>query len=326
MFRAAVLPRFLVALWSFLCAVVLLGPGEVAAGKGQKGPLSLARAPAPLRGGAFPTITNSAGMRLVRIPAGTFTMGSPPGEKHRLFEQQHEVEITRAFWLGVHEVTQRQFQAVMGYNPSAFSADGRARVGADYIVAPAGCKANVKGMSTKNFPVENVSWEEANEFCDKLSAQPAEKKAGRKYRLPTEAEWEHACRGGARAYQVFHLGNSLSSRQANFNGYAPYGGAPQGTCLARPCQVGSYAANGYGLYDMHGNVKEWCADWYADDYYQKSPRRDPQGPAAGESRVIRGGGWNLRGEECRSASRACCAPATRPVNQGFRVVLVDAGR
>jgi formylglycine-generating enzyme required for sulfatase activity len=108
-----------------------------------------------------------------------------------------------------------------------------------------------------------------------LSELPAEKRAGRKYRLPSEAEVEYACRGGAPSYQVFHIGNSLSSMQANFNGNAPYGGAAKGPDLGRTCKVGSYKPNRFGLYDMHGNVWEWCSDWYGGDYYGKSPRRAP---------------------------------------------------
>jgi formylglycine-generating enzyme required for sulfatase activity len=174
--------------------------------------------------------------------------------------------------------------------------------------------------------VENVSWEDAREFCEKLSVLRAEKIAGRTYRLSSEAEWEYACRGGARSYQVFHLGNCLSCKQANFNGYAPYGGAARFQILARPCKVCQFAKNRFGLFDMHGNVSEWCQDWYDIDYYGKSPRTNPQGPSAGEGRVTRGGGWNNRGEDCRSASRSYGSSASRWVNLGFRVALVHAGR
>jgi formylglycine-generating enzyme required for sulfatase activity len=156
-------------------------------------------------------VTNSIGMMLVRIPRGTFTMGSPVDEKDREphdkgSEQQHEVEITKDFWLGVHEVTQKEFKAVMGYNPSFHSTDGEGKPGVKYGWKPAGGKKMV-ARNTDDFPVENVSWDEAVDFCKKLSAR--EPKLGRLYRLPTEAEWEYACRGEAPSYQVFHFGDSL---------------------------------------------------------------------------------------------------------------------
>jgi formylglycine-generating enzyme required for sulfatase activity len=181
-------------------------------------------------------------------------------------------------------------------------------------------------MDTGDFPVEQVSYDDAVEFCRKLSEMPAEKRAGRKYRLPSEAEWEYACRGGASSYQVFHFGNSLSSKQTNFNGNFPYGGAGKGGWLGRTCKVGSYAKNRFGLHDMHGNVFEWCADWYGADYYGKSPRRDPQGPSEGSLRVIRGGGWDLNGRDCRSAFRVRHAPVVRGHDLGFRVTLGPLGR
>jgi formylglycine-generating enzyme required for sulfatase activity len=174
--------------------------------------------------------------------------------------------------------------------------------------------------------VENVSWDEADEFCKKLTARIAEKKGGRKYRLPTEAEWEYSCRGGAPSYQVFHFGDSLSSRQANFNGEEPYGGADKGTYLQRTRKPGSYAKNGFGLFDMHGNVWEWCADWYDKGYYARSPREAPLGPSGGSLRVVRGGGWCNVGQLCRSANRSGCRPANRDYNLGFRVALVPPDR
>jgi formylglycine-generating enzyme required for sulfatase activity len=273
-------------------------------------------------------IENSIGMTLVRIPPGTFKMGSPEGEKEReKDEQQHEVEITKDFWLGIHEVTQKQFKAVMGYNPSFFSKDGEGKPGLDYRHAKPAGGMNKVPADTSNFPVENVSWEEADEFCKKLTAREAEKQNGRKYRLPSDAEWEYCCRGGAPSYQVFHFGNSLSSSQANFDGNYPYGGADKGRYLGRTCKVGSYAKNRFGLYDMHGNVYEWCNDWYGAGYYATSPREDPPGPPGGTDRVFRGGGWDYGGgRSCRSANRDWRKPAVRSFGVGFRVALVPSRR
>jgi formylglycine-generating enzyme required for sulfatase activity len=281
-----------------------------------------------------PEIENSIGMKLVPIPPGTFTMGSPRGEAGRgSDEEQHEVEITQEFWLGVHEVTQRQFKEVMGYNPSYFSRDGKGKEGVTSDWKPAGGKEKVPA-DTGNFPVEHVSWEEAKEFCEKLSNRPEEKRGGRKYRLPSEAEWEYSCRGGAPSYQIFHLGNSLSSQQANFDSAHPFdstpiprnGGADKATPLHRTCKVGSYEKNRFGLYDMHGNVSEWCEDWYGWDYYGGSPRKDPPGPSDGDLRVFRGGSWLINRSNCRSAHRTRHPPGSRCHYLGFRVALVPSGR
>jgi formylglycine-generating enzyme required for sulfatase activity len=270
-------------------------------------------------------ITNSIGMKLVLIPAGKFTMGSPASEKDRDKEDeaQHEVEITRPFYLGICEVTQKQFRQVMGYNPSYFSRGGRGKPGVKYSDEPGGGKERVKDLgSTDDLPVENVSWEEARMFLEKLSALAEEQKEGRKYRLPTEAEWEYACRGPTAREQAFHFGQSLSSAEANFDGRYPYGDGELGNWLERTCKVGSYRSNGFGLFDMHGNVSEWCSDWYASPTAGKGPRKDPQGPSDGSRRVLRGGGWADFGKSCRSAFRRGDAPDSRSSSVGFRVVLV----
>ena len=292
--------------------------------------------------GAEPTappeeITNSIGMKLALISVGKFLMGSPKDEKERYsVEEQHEVSITKPFYLGVYVVTQGEYEKVMGNNPSYCSPQGYG-------------KDSVKDMDTGQFPVERVSWDDAVAFCKKLSELPEEKKAGRVYRLPTEAEWEYACRAGTKT--AFHYGDSLSSKQANFDGNDPYGGADKGPYLARTAKVGSYAPNAFGLYDMHGNVWEWCQDWYDENYYKNSPREDPPGPAQTSYRVfrggireviaaikewwkpaqtsyrvVRGGGWDNDGRDCRSAGRYRDEPGNRNGGGlGFRVAAVQSG-
>jgi formylglycine-generating enzyme required for sulfatase activity len=252
-------------------------------------------------------------MKFVLIPAGTFLMGSPESEEGRgNYEQQHEVEITRPFYLGMHPVTQAQWRAATGNNPSYFCATG-------------GGKDKVRGQDTDDFPVEQVSWDDAQTFLKKLAALQEEVKEGRKYRLPSEAEWEYACRGGDTSYSTFHFGNSLSSAQANFDGRYPYGGGATGPYLERTSKVGSYQPNAFGLHDMHGNVWEWCSDWYDVDYYKGSPQRDPSGPSEGLDRLGRGGGWDGRGRHCRSADRSGSTPGIRFSDVGFRVALVLPG-
>jgi formylglycine-generating enzyme required for sulfatase activity len=269
-------------------------------------------------------------MKLALVPAGKFVMGSPQGEKERFDEPQHEVEITKPFYLGVYEVTQKQFKEVMGYNPSCFSRNGAGRAGRKYVEAwkPAGGKGKLGNVFvTDDFPVENVSHDEAVEFCKKLTALVAEKRAKLTYRLPTEAEWEYACRGGTSSEEPFHFAKpsrKLSSAQANFDGNYPYGGAAAGDNLGRTCKVGSYKPNKLGLYDMHGNVEEWCSDWSAKDYYSYSPRKDPPGPAKGTDRVIRGGGWTSDAGMCRAASRLAYVPHVPAASVGIRVAAVRA--
>ncbi len=201
----------------------------------------------------------------------------------------------------------------MDKNPSYFSKD-------------CGGKDKVMGVNTDDFPVETVSWEEAMEFCKKLTVQDTKKPAGWMYRLPTEAEWEYSCRGGAASSEPFHSGNSLSGKDANFDSNNPYGGADKVDPLNRTCEVGSYRANAFGLYDMHGNVWEWCLDWYDKDYYGKGPLQDPPGPLEGSGRVVRGGSWCNGGSDCRSADRWRYEPASRNRDLGFRVALVPSGK
>ncbi len=263
------------------------------------------RPAAPAAAEAEKLLTNSIGMQLALIPAGTFTMGSPADEPERdADEARHEVRITRPFYLGTHEVTQEQFEKVMPRNQSHF---------------------NAKNGGSPLHPVEQVLWKEAVEFCKRLSGRDEEQKAGRVYRLPTEAEWEYACRAGTTT--AFHGGKALTSRQANIDGRLPYGGADKGPFLGKTAKVGSYPANAWGLHDMHGNVAEWCQDWYDSDYYAGSPKDDPPGPARGVLPtgfddyflVVRGGSWLDDARGCRSAYRFRYQPSERYRLVGFRV-------
>lgn len=242
-------------------------------------------------------ITNSIGLKLAYIPPGKFIMGSPVDEKDRQIDEDlHSVELTRGFYMGVHHVTQQEFERVM--------------------------KRFAGGQETQHCPVTKVSWDEAVEFCRKLSQLPEEKGRGRVYRLPTEAEWEFACRAGSST--PFHFGDSVSPAQGNFHGNYPFfGGHPYGPY--RPTKVGSFLPNAHGLYDMHGNVCQWCSDWYDPLYYRNSPERDPPGPATGTHRVLRGGSWEDYAWNCRAASRFCLAPETRHAWIGFRVACDVSG-
>ena len=253
--------------------------------------------------GAGPEVVNAAGMKLLLIQPGVFEMGSGAGEMGRQpYEAPvHKVEISQRFYLGACPVTQEQYARVMGVNPSHFR--------------------KVGGCDTRLFPVENVSWDDAVTFCRKLSETPAERQRGRIYRLPTEAEWEYACRAGGDGLP-FHCGRSLVSAQANFDGRHPYGGCGRGDFLQRTCAVGSYPANAWGLSDMHGNVWEWCLDWYRREILSGQSAAKPDGAGAGEARVLRGGSWQNHGRLCRSACRDWVSPGYRGVNTGFRVVLV----
>jgi formylglycine-generating enzyme required for sulfatase activity len=263
--------------------------------------------PAPANDGD--DIVNSVGMRFVRIPRGTFAMGSPSPERFRGDDEWlHEVQISRPFYLGEIEVTQRQYQAVMGKNPSFFTATG-------------GGAVKVRPKEAPLLPVECVSWDDAIAFCEALGNRDDERAVKRRYRLPTEAEWEWACRAGSK--MAFCYGNSVTSTEANFNGFAPYGKIRSGPFLGTTWTGGAYKANAFGLYDMHGNVAEWCADWYDADYYRRSPRIDPHGPAWGTEHVVRGGGWTNTARSCRSAARHHFPPEFAGYNIGFRVVLIE---
>ena len=243
----------------------------------------------------LPRITNSIEMKLVLIPKGTFMMGSPESEEGRnQDETQHEVTISKDYYLGVYEVTQGQYEKVIGKNPSRLQRD-------------------IVGNENSNLPVENVSWHDAVEFCKKLSDLPEEKKAGRVYRLPTEAQWEYACRAGSKTAYSFDDEEGLLPEHGWFNRNSDF----------RKRKVGLLEPNAWGLYDMHGNVNEWCSDWYGE--YPNGAVSDPVGPRKGSGRVGRGGSCVGGAAGCRSAHRDGYDPSLRFFADGFRVALSPSG-
>ena len=249
------------------------------------------------------TVINSIGMKLVPIPVGEFLMGAPedcPFGDTQNEEFQHRVRITTPFLLGMHQVTQSQYERVTGENQSFF-----------------------KGP---DLPVEHLTWNDAQRFCELLSDLPEERASGRHYRLPTEAEWEYACRAGTTT--PFNTGDTLELDQARFATIER--SSPKPTAL-----VGSYPPNAWGLFDMHGNVWEWTTDWFSADYFRESPIDDPQGPATGTHHTLRGGSASVEAHECRCAIRgeagAVDGPETDTGNRyplygdfGIRVVAVIA--
>jgi uncharacterized protein (TIGR02996 family) len=229
-------------------------------------------------------LTNSIGMQFVLVPRGTFWMGGEggkPGDK--------QVEMAYEFYLGIYPVTQAEWQVLMGSNPSYFSRTGHGK----------GKVKKIADADLKQFPVEQVSWDDAQEFIQKVNEQE-KGRSGWLYRLPTEEEWEYACRGGARSeedcsfdFYLDHPTNDLSSTQANFNGNHPAGGAAKGPYLQRTTKVGSYPPNRIGIHDLHGNVWEWTDS------------------VVGSDRVYRGGGWINLGSRCRAAYRNGNTPTGR---------------
>ena len=214
-------------------------------------------------------------LEMVLVPAGKFKMGSPESEKDRSkFETQHEVTLTKPFYMGKYEVTQEQWEAVMGNNPS-----------------------RTKGAK---LPVTDVSWEDCQEFIKKLN-----KKTDGGYRLPTESEWEYGCRAGTST--AYSFGDKITPKDANYDD----------SKLGKPVAVGSYKANAFGLYDMHGNVWEWCEDWYGD--YPAGAVTDPKGPGTGSSRVLRGRSFNYGGSGARSSGRNYSSPTGRGDFVGLRL-------
>ncbi len=241
----------------------LPGPPAVsAAGPSPAGP--------PDAGGSFTSPT--LGAKFVLIPAGTFMMGSPGNEPGRdNDETQHQVTISRPFYMQTTEVTQGQWKRVMGNNPSHFRNCG------------------------DDCPVEQVSWNDVQNFIRRLN----QLEETDKYRLPTEAQWEYAARAGTTT--PFHTGSCLSSEQANYDGNYPQPGCPKGGFRQTTVRVGSFSPNAWGLHDMHGNVWEWVQDWKGD--YPSGSVTDPEGPSSGSRRVNRGGSWDKIARYCRSAVR-----------------------
>jgi formylglycine-generating enzyme required for sulfatase activity len=281
---------------------------------------------------------SSIGMKLTLIPPGEFDMGSTPEEVERESAEgrqrhldetdrwvlirlpgelpRHRVRITRPFHLGVYLVTQHEYETVMGVNPSAFV--GKATDAAmsqppfprQQQEERQEAAKKVAGKDTSLHPVESVNWDDAMEFCRKLSALPAEVAARRTYRLPTEAEWEYACRAGTTTR--WSCGNDEERLLEH------------GWCIRNADEmthpVGQKKPNAWGLYDMHGNVWQWCSDWYGVAYYRESPLSDPTGPPTESTwRVVRGGGWKYEAPTSRSAHRRFHGPSPRSHCFGFRV-------
>ena len=232
-------------------------------------------------------------------PPGTFTMGSPPSRAavRDADETQHQVTLSRGFWMLETPVTQAMWKSVTGNNPSYFTGD--------------------------KLPAERVSWKDCQKFIEQLNAHLAGTPgtpAGYRFSLPTEAQWEYACRAGTTT--PFHFGSVLNGDKANCDGNFPYGTSTMGQYLKKTSEVGSYPANDWGLFDMHGNVWEWCLDWYGD--YPSGSVTDPTGADEGSNRVLRGGGWNDHAGNCRSAYRNSNAPSDRNFRYGVRISLVRA--
>jgi formylglycine-generating enzyme required for sulfatase activity len=259
----------------------------------EPGPVPSSPTPA---GPLAKSITNSVGMKLVLVPRGSFWMGDRGSQK--------QVAIPRDFYLGVFPVTQEQWQAVMHSNPSWFSRSGG---GADRL-------GSISDADLRQFPVEQVTWDDAQEFVQRLNVR--EKDSGLQYRLPSEAEWEYACRERAASEEDcafdFYCGrpsNDLSSDQANFNGQNPAGSAPRGRFLGRTTRVGSYPPNRLGVYDMHGNVWQWCVDYYEEGR---------------TARVCRGGCWRSPGALCRASYRGTIESLDRMNRIGVRLAAAPA--
>jgi len=236
-----------------------------------------------------PPVANSLGMGFVYIVPGTFMMGSSTNEPERVSDEiQHTVILSKGYYMQTTEVTQGQWKAVMGSNPSNFSSCG------------------------DDCPVEYVSWNDSQAFITALNTLEGTDVV---YRLPTEAEWEYSARAGTQT--PFAFGYCLGTDQANYDGNHPLTGSSSGIFRNTPVAVASFFPNDWALYDMHGNVREWCQDWYGD--YSSGSVTDPSGPSTGSNRVLRGGSWNYSAKYCRSAFRYGYNPGFRGNYVGFRL-------
>jgi formylglycine-generating enzyme required for sulfatase activity/uncharacterized caspase-like protein len=237
---------------------------------------------------------NGIPLEMVQIPAGSFKMGSTPDETGRQeSEGPQRIVNVPAFFMGKFEVTQEQYQQIIGKNPSDFQGKKR--------------------------PVEQVSWNNAIEFCKKLSQQ-----TGRTYRLPSEAEWEYACRAGTT--MPFYFGETITTDLVNYNGNYIYGDAPKGKNRNQTTDVGSFPPNAFGLYDMHGNVWEWCQDDWHDNYANAPNDGNAWTSQGGDLKLLRGGSWGFNPGYCRSAYRNSTYLVNDGNNIGFRVVCSGAAR
>ncbi|MFM7167902.1 MAG: formylglycine-generating enzyme family protein [Planctomycetaceae bacterium] len=281
--------------WPLLCVALTFGcAGTVVAQQIETQPVSPAKeqSPAAATGGQPKEVVNTIGMKLLLIPAGTFTMGSPASEKDRFDDEtQHQVTLTKPFYMGRTEVTQGQWKKVMGTEP--WKSDG---------------EIFVQVKQGDDYPAIDVSWDDAMEFCKKLGAQE-----GKVYRLPTEAEWEYACRGGTKT--AFSCGND----DTELGEYAWFHENAVHINEHYAHRVAQKLPNPFGLHDMHGNVWEWCIDSYGD--YQSTPLTDPRGPDTRASRVLRGGSWDVVPSGVRCAIRNNYAPQDHSFYGGFRLVL-----
>ena len=267
------------------------------------------------------------GITFVLLEPGEFTMGSKSSEKKRRGDEStHKVSLSMPFMIAQKEITQKEYLRVIGAAPSWFSATGEG-------------KADIE-TPTDDYPVESVSWFDAIEFCNQLSkcdnlppyyeitkskkdqtsivSGKVQIKGGIGYRLPTEAEWEYACRAGSST--PYHFGEaSRKGRMGNFHYRRTAYSGTYNYALGRTTTVGSYKPNAWGLYDMHGNVAEWCWDVYDESYYGKSPHADPSGPKTGNHRVLRGGSFLVNETRCRSAARFWSFPGEGKFYTGIRV-------
>jgi formylglycine-generating enzyme required for sulfatase activity len=261
---------------------------------------------------------------MIAIQGGTFTMGSPKDEVGRSSnEGQHEVTLS-PYYLGETEVTVAMFEQFVKETKYQTDAEKNTRFEGSYMYVNGEWRTkkgvnwrhdvlgNIRPLSDYNHPVIHVSWNDAKSFCDWLST-----KTGKKYGLPTEAQWEYAARAGNQT--PFHTGDSLTTLQANYAGNYPYNGNAGGTYRGKTTPVKTFQPNAWGLYDMHGNVWEWCADWYGD--YPTTAQTNPTGAATGSYRVLRGGSWFNIAQYCRSASRINYTPDSRSNLNGLRLCL-----